>query len=194
MVQARPHPDQEARVREILRLYPDPPHPLAEAYAAEKVRKDAAAVDHFARELGLDHTDPAMRERILRAVRGWYGLDKVLAEQRMRYAAKRHHDPVVYYMRMGGLVKIGTTASIVQRYETIQPQGVMAIEFGSYELEAERHRQFGHLHDHGEWFRLADDLGVHIADLREHFAEAGTTVEEWLAQRLPPRRRRTFSA
>lgn len=197
MPDGKPKVTQEMR-RAFLALTPEPrtrSDMMAEAAAEERARQQTALVDHFAQELGLDGTDLEVRARILNAARGWYGESETVTFRRLARTAQRTHDPVVYYMRQGGLVKIGTTASIAQRMEQIQPQGVMALEFGDRTREAERHQQFGHLHDHTEWFRLADDLGAHIADLREQFqVVTGLTVESWLEERLPPRRRRKFSA
>lgn len=91
------------------------------------------------------------------------------------------HNPVVYYMRNHDLVKIGTTGDIATRAMSIQPQGVMAVEFGSYDLERERHLQFDHLRQRGEWFALDAELGGHIVSLRETFRDdRGRTVDEWL--------------
>lgn len=95
--------------------------------------------------------------------------------------ARGAHAPVVYYMRMDRLVKIGTTVNIAGRVATIMPQGVVAIEYGSYDVEKERHRQFASDHSHGEWYWIRDALWDHISALRDRFPDvSGRTVEEWL--------------
>lgn len=135
-------------------------------------------------DLGID-IDDAMLERMLDA-----------AEKRERDAAELEcrpaqiiqgpgrptfHDPIVYYMRMDRLVKIGTSTSIRSRTETLMTQGVMAVEWGDRDLERRRHKQFVDLHSHGEWFHLGEALVDHVAELRERFfAEQGRTVEDWL--------------
>jgi len=91
------------------------------------------------------------------------------------------HDHVVYYMRMDGLVKIGTSKNIRSRIATLRPQGVWAVEHGSYDLEHRRQNQFAEDHSHGEWFHLSSALWDHIADLRSRRHMDGLLVDEWLA-------------
>lgn|GEM_PF-3708184 len=92
------------------------------------------------------------------------------------------HEPVVYYMRMDRLVKIGWTINIRTRVESLGPQGVLAIEFGGRDQERIRHKQFMDHHSHLEWFWLRDALPAHIVELRETFEqETGHTTEAWLA-------------
>lgn len=91
------------------------------------------------------------------------------------------HDPVVYYIRFGEHVKIGTSTDVVARSGAVPCQGVMAVEWGNRTLEAERHQQFVDQHSHREWFRLDAVLGAHIAEVRERFElSAGCTTEAWL--------------
>lgn len=95
--------------------------------------------------------------------------------------SRYRHDPVVYYMRLGDLVKIGWSSNVNARREAIGPQGVMALEFGTKTLERERHKQFIHCHEHGEWFKLDEQLAAWIVDRRAAFeAVAGMTVERWM--------------
>lgn len=94
------------------------------------------------------------------------------------------HAPIVYYMRMDRLVKIGTTRAIYQRVAQIMPQGVVAVELGDRELERQRHTQFIGQHSHGEWFWLNDEIWAHIVQLREAAAATfGMSTEEWLKDR-----------
>ncbi len=73
---------------------------------------------------------------------------------------------VVYYMRIGNRVKIGTSGNLVGRLEAINPEQLMAVERGDYRVEGERHRQFARLRVHGEWFRLEGELVDHIEAVR----------------------------
>lgn len=81
---------------------------------------------------------------------------------------------VVYYvLAFDGIVKIGTSADLLNRLRAIDNDGrrsrdnVLAIEFGGQALERARHEQFSHLLDHGrEYFRLDSDLSAHIESLR----------------------------
>jgi hypothetical protein len=91
------------------------------------------------------------------------------------------HGQLVYYMRLGDAVKIGTSGKLAQRQAHINPQGVMAVEWGGHQLERKRHNEFVDLHIHGEWFRLREPLVGHIFDLRAAFEDAeGRTTEQWL--------------
>lgn len=91
------------------------------------------------------------------------------------------HEPVVYYMRMDRLVKIGTSRAIYRRVAQIMPQGVLAVELGDRELERLRHTQFITQHSHGEWFWLNDEIWAHIVKLRDDaMATFGMSTEDWL--------------
>jgi hypothetical protein len=144
------------------------------------MRRAIETIDRWAadlKRLGEDHRERRQRE------------DAEIIAQRQA-ENPRLHDPIVYYMRMSDLVKIGTSSHIAARLATINPQGVMAIEFGGYDVEARRHQQFAEHRAHGEWFHLCEEIGTHIAAVRERFRDAaGCTVEEWLAPRLPRRNR-----
>lgn len=149
-----------------------------------------------AQSLGLDSTEPDTLRRAIRVGNEEHERNVESAVRMLDYTALRasaraakRHSPVVYYMRMSDLVKIGVSTRIGARMSSIGAQGVMAVEPGAYTLEGRRHQQFGHLHDHGEWFRMAPELGVHIADVRDQFAaKMGVTTEAWLSDWLPRRR------
>lgn len=93
------------------------------------------------------------------------------------------HESIVYYLRMDRLVKIGHTRDLRRRIAAIGPQGVLAVELGSRNVEELRHIEFAHLRSHLEWFWFAAPLAEHIANVREHFqAERGISTEQWLEQ------------
>lgn len=73
---------------------------------------------------------------------------------------------VVYYMRMGNRIKIGTTGNLVQRMSAINPEELMAVEAGNAQVERRRHNQFRALRSHGEWFRQEEPLIEHIKKIR----------------------------
>lgn len=75
-------------------------------------------------------------------------------------------DAIVYYIRRGDLIKIGTTANPHARFGDLLPDEILAIEPGSYELESQRHQQFRHLRTRREYFRPAAELTDHAARLR----------------------------
>lgn len=68
-------------------------------------------------------------------------------------------------MRLGDLVKIGTSTNLSERCKALNPQEVLATEPGDALVERRRHRQFAPLRVHGEWFRMAPELLEHIANL-----------------------------
>lgn len=73
----------------------------------------------------------------------------------------------IYYVRCGYLIKIGTTTDLAQRFTTIRPNEVLALEPGGHQLETERHRQFKALRAGGEYFHPGLALQVCIQDLRD---------------------------
>lgn len=135
------------------------------------------AIGHL-RAAGLDTTDP---EILALAVVGGRNLAHCadegdtaerVAEQQAE--AARHDDrmarlianrSVVYYARLGNRVKIGYTADLGHRMNSIQPEEVLATERGGPKLETKRHAQFAKLRVVGEWFRYEQPLVDHIAAL-----------------------------
>lgn len=75
-------------------------------------------------------------------------------------------DSIVYYIRRGNLIKIGTTADPVVRFGDLMPDRILAFEPGDTEQENLRHRQFDHLRCRGEHFRRAPELIEHIRQIR----------------------------
>lgn len=71
---------------------------------------------------------------------------------------------VVYYIRRGKYVKIGTTTKLKQRMRDLMPDEVLAVEPGSYGLESSLHAQFAELRlsSSMEYFELTEALQLHI--------------------------------
>lgn len=143
-----------------------------------------------ARDMGMDTNDPDVMIQVVTGARaGW---ERDLAHERGRQgyraleAIKRRaqaHPVVIYYMLIGGLVKIGLTTNIKKRYANLHPQTVLAIEPGGDDLERVRHAEFEHLHSHGEWFTFSEGLRSHIEELRVTFEqEMGITIDRWLGR------------
>jgi hypothetical protein len=82
-----------------------------------------------------------------------------------REAATEPED-VVYYILFGNRVKIGMSASLRSRLDSL-PRGVkvLATEPGGRAVERERHDQFAGCRVGGEWFRATPALLHHIATL-----------------------------
>lgn len=162
----------------------------AAADPAYKFIVDAAMGAH---RLGFDLADPDVRAKVI--VAGHRAHERAGKPTRYKTEPRptvleQSHQPVVYYMRLGDLVKIGTTANLGARYAAINPEGLMALEFGGRRLERQRHNQFSICHHHGEWFRLGPMLAMHIVGVRADFETAeGMTTEEWAAPRIADGRR-----
>lgn len=71
---------------------------------------------------------------------------------------------VVYYIRRGKYVKIGTTTNLRQRMRDLMPDEVLAVEPGSYDLEGTLHAQFAKIRFSPamEYFELTEELQKHI--------------------------------
>lgn len=88
---------------------------------------------------------------------------------------------VVYYMRIGNRVKIGWSANLKLRLDTIQPEELLTIERGGRTLEQARHAQFAALRTMGEWFRLEEPLVGYIREIADRFREDfGTSLVQYL--------------
>jgi hypothetical protein len=76
---------------------------------------------------------------------------------------------VVYYVRRGRFVKIGTTSKLRTRMRDLMPDEVLAVEPGSYRLERMLHTRFAdaRISPDCEYFRLTDELAGHIAKVIE---------------------------
>jgi len=76
---------------------------------------------------------------------------------------------VVYYIRRGGYVKIGTTTNLKQRMRDLMPDEVLAVEPGSYDLESTLHARFAEIRfsPSMEYFKLTEELQEHIAAVIE---------------------------
>lgn len=71
---------------------------------------------------------------------------------------------IVYYLRRGEVIKIGTTKDPQGRFGALMPDEILAIEPGSYDLETARHSQFDHLRvrPRSEYFHDEPELREHI--------------------------------
>lgn len=83
---------------------------------------------------------------------------------------------IVYYIRRGPVIKIGTTAYAPGRFEDLLPDEILAFEPGDVKVETRRHRQFAHLRRRGEHFLPEPELLEHIRLIRE---KHGDPDPEW---------------
>lgn len=73
---------------------------------------------------------------------------------------------VVYYLRYGDRVKIGTTGNPRQRFAAILHEEVMAFERGGRPLEQRRHAEFADDRlGTSEWFAFSTAIRGHVDDL-----------------------------
>ena len=72
------------------------------------------------------------------------------------------NEPLVYYIRFGDRVKIGTTTNMKRRLDSVPHDEILATEPGGREVEHARHVQFRADNIKGEWFRFSDQLAQHI--------------------------------
>lgn len=95
---------------------------------------------------------------------------------------------IVYYVKRGPLVKIGTTRRPESRFIALIPDKILAVEPGDRADERKRHVQFKHLRQGtSEYFREGGDLMNHIAAVREQYGAPNPswpTVETLDRQRI----------
>jgi hypothetical protein len=87
---------------------------------------------------------------------------------------KRH---VVYYMRFGPVIKIGTTDDLRRRAQTLKPDEVLAAEPGGRDLETKRHHQFARHRAERELFFPAPELRAHIKRVQETYGHYAVVAE-----------------
>ena len=92
---------------------------------------------------------------------------------------------VVYYLRHGDRVKIGTTANPRQRFAAIWHEEVLAFERGDRALEQRRHVQFAADRFAGsEWFTLSSALAEHIAVVAAGVSDPWQLYARWRSEAL----------
>ena len=94
---------------------------------------------------------------------------------------------VVYYLRYGDRVKIGTTSNPRQRLAAIWHDQLLAFERGDRKLERVRHIQFADDRQGGEWFGLSDALRAHIAEVAAGIDDPWDAYARWVAAELARR-------
>ena len=77
-----------------------------------------------------------------------------------RKPTPRKFPPVIYYIRWGDRIKIGTSENVRQRLHNLYHDEVLALEPGGRTLERRRHAQFADykLPKYKEWFTVAPAL------------------------------------
>lgn len=91
--------------------------------------------------------------------------ENLVADWRQEKNSPAHR---VYYLKVGELIKIGTTKQKVKTRLRAYPPGseLLALERGGHHVEQRRHHQFSHLLARGkEWFHPGADLLDHMTKL-----------------------------
>lgn len=133
----------------------------------------------------VDTNDPAF-PRIAEALQemrdAGIALDESAVSIAVRLGRQRHRDgtweerhatpmrqSIVYYIRRGDLIKIGTTTSPAARFRSLMPDEILAWEKGGRREEAARHEQFhaSRVARKSEYFRRDAVLMEHIAAVHE---------------------------
>ena len=89
---------------------------------------------------------------------------------------------VVYYIRFGEQVKIGTSSRPRARLAQLRHEELLAFERGGRALEQSRHVRFAALRLGGEWFSLEGELTEHIARLRVGADDPWALLERWRSE------------
>ena len=90
---------------------------------------------------------------------------------------------VVYYLRQGDRVKIGTTFQPRQRFAAIWHEELLAFERGDRVLERQRHDQFADERYPGsEWFRMSRRLRRHVASIAAGIDDPWAQHARWISE------------
>lgn len=126
--------------------------------------------------LGIDRSDPDIVRRVIQSGQRDYEHDLGLKPRPVG-----RHEPIIYYMALGDLVKVGTSRNLAGRLNDLNPQSILAVERGGPREEKQRHALFDGLRVHGEWFRYEDPLMSYIHAVGAAFeADFGTPLNAWL--------------
>ncbi|CAN5122380.1 hypothetical protein BH11ACT4_BH11ACT4_17320 [soil metagenome] len=92
---------------------------------------------------------------------------------------------VVYYIRFGEQVKIGTSATPRSRIASLPHDEVLAFERGGRRLEQRRHEQFAeHRIPRTEWFHRHPALDEHVAELGLGVDDPWAQYDRWVSRNL----------
>ena len=92
---------------------------------------------------------------------------------------------VVYYIRFGDRIKIGTSATPRRRLASLPCDELLAFERGDRLVEHRRHLQFAqHRIPRTEWFEGNDALSRHIAEISAGVADPWAQYARWVSQTI----------
>ena len=89
-----------------------------------------------------------------------------------RLLSGRSHSPIVYFIRMGDRVKIGTTTNLVQRVNALSLAlpDVAKVIMGGADTEALLHERYAEyrVYENREWFEVRGQLAKDLPSLRTY--------------------------
>ena len=92
---------------------------------------------------------------------------------------------VVYYLRYGDRIKIGTSANPRQRVASLPHDEVLAFERGGRLLEQRRHAEFAEHRIVGtEWFDSHEALVAHVAELSAGVDDPWALFDRWVSRQV----------
>lgn len=95
---------------------------------------------------------------------------------------------VVYYLRFGDRVKIGTTGNPKQRFAAIRHEDLLALEPGDRKVEQRRHRDFAADRlGTSEWFALSPAIRAHVEELTSSIGDPWDAYARWISAALARR-------
>lgn len=150
---------------------------LADAFHTEVLMTIMAGVDQAKAELARSASAP----RVIAQERQPTPLPEPVKPQKFRDPAGpvgeeiedvddllgQHHAPVVYFLRNGTRVKIGTTRNLRPRIArlALRPDNVMRVEHGGQDYEQSLHARFdGYRVGNTEWFELRGELAAYLGE------------------------------
>lgn len=157
---------------------------VVDAILGREAREAAAQIDASRKELrhkrldaiiiGLGH-QAAVTEASAEA-KPTTGTGEPAAASRPWEIPARKHRPLVYFLRNGNRIKIGTTTELKRRIRTLalRPENVVLLLDGDQRLERELHRQFAGLRiGNSEWFAYDGPLIDFVHTKNARAAEKG---------------------
>lgn len=102
---------------------------------------------------------------------------------------KQPHAPVVYFLRNGTRVKIGTTRNLRPRIArlALRPDNVIRVEHGGQDYEQSLHARFDeHRVGNTEWFELRGELAAYVGEPEAQPLELTAQFVEPTAQPVEP--------
>ena len=92
---------------------------------------------------------------------------------------------VVYYIRSGDRIKIGTSGNPRGRLAALPYEEVLAFERGDRMLERRRHEQFAAFRmPRSEWFHVHDALLAHVAEVASGVSDPWERYAFWVSREL----------